>query len=167
MVADLVLLMVTSLLCRSLDGKDCQWFGEQIIGFDDLKSVLETAHDRSMSRERARDPERRLWRGPALAGVSMVSTPSDEERAAIRWACAARAMRRLTDEFETLVPWLCLTRHSVDDVTELRDLSVSIIAQGGVLLRRFGWFDDREVGVGCILDRDRYSTLRWQHETND
>jgi len=49
-------------------------------------------------------------------------------------------------------------QRGLSDLEELRDIAVTIVKQGGVLLRLFGEFDDREVGVDCIMGEAAYQT---------
>lgn len=42
-------------------------------------------------------------------------------------------------------------QRGLSSLDELRDIALAISQQGGVLLRLFGEFDDRDVGVDCIM----------------
>lgn len=42
------------------------------------------------------------------------------------------------------------------DLKELRDIALVVSKQGGIVLRLFGEFDDREMGVDCIMSSTTY-----------
>ncbi len=42
------------------------------------------------------------------------------------------------------------------DFAELRDISLAVAKQDGIVLRLFGEFDDHEIGVDCIMSRAMY-----------
>lgn len=47
----------------------------------------------------------------------------------------------------------------VSDLLELRDVGLQVVGQEGVLLRPFGLFDDRDVGVDILTGRRQFDAL--------